>query len=138
MTGPDLIVQAHALVVDLLSAEGDLVPQILAIDGEGEVVARTMLLGSATAAEAAGRALQEPGVEGVVYLGLADQGDRRALFVEAVSRWEPERHFQLFQEFRFGAEGLALGDPVGYQATSDRSHLGAVFSQETSFRERES
>lgn len=127
MTGPDLIAQAHRLGVDLLTAQGDLVPHILALDGEGQVVARTMLLGETTPTDVARKALEEPGVEGLVYLGLADQDDRRALFVEAASRWDPERHFQLFQEFRFGPEGLALERPSGFQVAAHESHLGSVF-----------
>lgn len=128
MNGPELVTQAHALGVDLLSADGGLVPQILGIDAEGQVVARTMLLGAVTAPEAAARALEDPEVQGLVYLGLADRGEERALFLEAATRREPLRHYQLFQAFGYGPEGLSLGTPEAYRVSCEESHLGPVFA----------
>lgn len=128
MTGADLIASAHPLGLDLLSAGGEMVPQVLAVDGEGEVVGRTMLLGDTTPAEAASRLLAEPGVIGLVYVGLADREDGRALFLEAVSRLDPEVHFQLFQGFRVDRGELSLDPPGGFRVPAGESHLGPVFA----------
>lgn len=127
MDGADLIARAHLLGVDLLAEGGDLVPQVLALDEEGEVVGRTMLLGNASAADAAAEAADGVGVVGLVYLGLAEDGPRRALFLEAAVRGDAESHHQLFREFRFGPGGLELLAPAGFRVPAHETHLGPVF-----------